>query len=166
MLDAWLDEAGSAPWAVRDKESVRAGCDGHRIGLRSECSSALAPCGAFCGNIRSSLTLCSPLVCVGAPVVPGIDPLTAAVGDVVFVDEISLPVILKAAMCGGGKGVRVAKERDELEALFNSAPSEALVVFGDGTVFTERTRGACAADAAGGACGAGAVRSACAAGAA
>lgn len=55
-----------------------------------------------------------------------------------FVTEIGLPVILKAAMGGGGKGMRVVRTMETLVPLFEAASSEALASFGDGSVFVER----------------------------
>jgi pyruvate carboxylase len=55
-----------------------------------------------------------------------------------FVDEIGLPVIIKAAMGGGGKGMRVVRNREDLIPFYESASSEALASFGDGSVFVER----------------------------
>lgn len=72
------------------------------------------------------------------PVVPGSDSLTNADDVNAFVDEIGLPVIIKAAMGGGGKGMRVVRNREDLIPFFESASSEALAAFGDGSVFVER----------------------------
>jgi pyruvate carboxylase len=49
-----------------------------------------------------------------------------------FVDTFGLPVMLKAAMGGGGRGMRVVKDREDLEDLFYRASSEAKAAFGDG----------------------------------
>jgi len=75
----------------------------------------------------------------GVPVVPGTDgPVTSAEQAVKFVEENGLPVIIKAAMGGGGKGMRVVREMEQLVPFFESASSEALAAFGDGSVFIER----------------------------
>jgi pyruvate carboxylase len=55
-----------------------------------------------------------------------------------FVDEFGLPVIIKAAMGGGGKGMRVVRKREDLIPSFESASSEAKASFGDGSCFIER----------------------------
>ena len=52
-----------------------------------------------------------------------------------------LPVIIKAAMGGGGKGMRVVRKEEDLVPFFESASSEALASFGDGSVFIEYVRG-------------------------
>jgi len=54
------------------------------------------------------------------------------------VGEIGLPVIIKAAMGGGGKGMRIVRKMEELIDMYESASSEALASFGDGSVFVER----------------------------
>ena len=77
-------------------------------------------------------------VAAGVPVVPGSDSLASAAEAEAFVDEIGLPVILKAAMGGGGKGMRVVRDRKDLVSLFESASSEALASFGDKSMFAER----------------------------
>jgi len=75
----------------------------------------------------------------GVPVVPGTDgPVTTAEACVEFVESVGLPVIIKAAMGGGGKGMRVVREMDDLVPFFESASSEAKASFGDGSVFIER----------------------------
>lgn len=52
--------------------------------------------------------------------------------------RIGFPVILKASAGGGGRGMRVVRNREELETAFGSAQQEALNAFGDGTVFLEK----------------------------
>lgn len=75
----------------------------------------------------------------GVPVVPGSDGAMNSAEEVVkFVEGIGLPVILKASMGGGGKGMRVVRKMEDLVDLFEAASSEALASFGDGSVFVER----------------------------
>eukprot|EP00535_Pseudo-nitzschia_heimii_P006921 CAMPEP_0197189256 /NCGR_PEP_ID=MMETSP1423-20130617/19451_1 /TAXON_ID=476441 /ORGANISM="Pseudo-nitzschia heimii, Strain UNC1101" /LENGTH=1220 /DNA_ID=CAMNT_0042641315 /DNA_START=181 /DNA_END=3843 /DNA_ORIENTATION=+ len=75
----------------------------------------------------------------GVPVVPGSDGALTSTEEVVeFVEGISLPVIIKASMGGGGKGMRVVRRMEDLVPFFESASSEALASFGDGSVFIER----------------------------
>jgi len=75
----------------------------------------------------------------GVPVVPGSDGALQSAQEVVdFVEQIGLPVIIKAAMGGGGKGMRVVRQMDDLVPFFEAASSEALASFGDGSVFIER----------------------------
>jgi len=75
----------------------------------------------------------------GVPVVPGSDGALRTSDEVIaFVESIGLPVILKAAMGGGGKGMRVVRRMEDLVPLYEAATSEALASFGDGSVFVER----------------------------
>lgn len=75
----------------------------------------------------------------GVPVVPGSDGPVDSVEELRdFVGHRGLPVIIKAAHGGGGRGMRVVRELDELEAAYDAAQSEALSAFGNATVFVER----------------------------
>ncbi|KAL7550341.1 hypothetical protein ACHAWF_013578 [Thalassiosira exigua] len=75
----------------------------------------------------------------GVSVTPGTtEPLTTADAAVAFVEEHGLPVIIKAAKGGGGKGMRVVNKKEDLVPLFEAASSEALASFGDGGCFVER----------------------------
>ncbi|KAI6149724.1 hypothetical protein BKA82DRAFT_997975 [Pisolithus tinctorius] len=76
---------------------------------------------------------------VGVPVVPGTPgPVKSSVEGEAFTKEYGFPVIIKAAMGGGGRGMRVVREQSEFQAAFERAVSEAKSAFGDGTVFIER----------------------------
>ena len=76
---------------------------------------------------------------VGAPQVPGTaDPVKSAEEILDFVDQYGLPVAIKAAFGGGGRGIKVARSRDEIPELFESAVREATAAFGRGECFIER----------------------------
>ncbi|KAG2011485.1 pyruvate carboxylase, variant 2 [Coprinopsis cinerea AmutBmut pab1-1] len=76
---------------------------------------------------------------VGVPVVPGTPgPVAAYSEGEAFIKEYGFPVIIKAAMGGGGRGMRVVREQSDFKAAFERAVSEAKAAFGDGTVFIER----------------------------
>jgi acetyl-CoA/propionyl-CoA carboxylase, biotin carboxylase, biotin carboxyl carrier protein len=76
---------------------------------------------------------------VGAPLVPGTaDPVESAEEILDFVDRHGLPVAIKAAFGGGGRGIKVARTRDEIPELFESAVREATAAFGRGECFIER----------------------------
>ena len=76
---------------------------------------------------------------VGAPLVPGTrDPVSAADEVVAFAAEHGLPVAIKAAYGGGGRGLRVARSLQEIPELFDSAVREAVAAFGRGECFAER----------------------------
>ncbi|MEU4687441.1 acetyl/propionyl/methylcrotonyl-CoA carboxylase subunit alpha [Actinoplanes sp. NPDC023714] len=75
----------------------------------------------------------------GAPLVPGTpDPVAGAAEIVAFAEEHGLPVAIKAAFGGGGRGLKVARTLDEIPALFESATREAVAAFGRGECFVER----------------------------
>ncbi|MBT2565645.1 ATP-grasp domain-containing protein [Arthrobacter sp. ISL-85] len=76
---------------------------------------------------------------VGAPLVPGTaDPVGSAEEILDFVDRHGLPVAIKAAFGGGGRGIKVARTREEIPELFESAVREATAAFGRGECFIER----------------------------
>mgnify|MGYP001059928335 CR=1 FL=1 len=76
---------------------------------------------------------------VGAPLAPGTsDPVQNAEEVLAFVGEHGLPVAIKAAFGGGGRGLKVAYERDEVAELFESATREAVAAFGRGECFVEK----------------------------
>jgi acetyl-CoA/propionyl-CoA carboxylase biotin carboxyl carrier protein len=75
----------------------------------------------------------------GAPLVPGTkEPAKDASEIVAFADEHGLPVAIKAAFGGGGRGLKVARTREEIPELFESATREAVAAFGRGECFVER----------------------------
>ncbi|WP_159708426.1 biotin carboxylase N-terminal domain-containing protein [Arthrobacter sp. 18067] len=76
---------------------------------------------------------------VGAPLVPGTaDPVESADEILKFAEEFGLPVAIKAAFGGGGRGIKVARTMDEIPELFESAVREATAAFGRGECFIER----------------------------
>ncbi len=76
---------------------------------------------------------------VGAPLVAGtIDPVDTADEIVAFAKEHGLPVAIKAAHGGGGRGLKVARTIEEIPELFASAVREAITGFGRGECFVER----------------------------
>jgi acetyl-CoA/propionyl-CoA carboxylase biotin carboxyl carrier protein len=76
---------------------------------------------------------------VGAPLAPGtLNPVSGAQEVLDFVDVHGLPVAIKAAFGGGGRGLKVARTRDEIPELFESATREAIAAFGRGECFVEK----------------------------
>ena len=76
---------------------------------------------------------------VGAPLVPGTaDPVADAAEVIAFAEEFGLPIAIKAAFGGGGRGLKVAREMGEITELFESATREAVTAFGRGECFVER----------------------------
>ncbi|MEY9855345.1 acetyl-CoA/propionyl-CoA carboxylase biotin carboxyl carrier protein [Catenulispora sp. GAS73] len=75
----------------------------------------------------------------GAPLVAGTpDPVTGADEVVAFAREHGLPVAIKAAFGGGGRGLKVARTLEEIPELYESAVREAVTAFGRGECFVER----------------------------
>jgi acetyl-CoA/propionyl-CoA carboxylase biotin carboxyl carrier protein len=75
----------------------------------------------------------------GAPLVPGTpDPVSGADEVVAFAQRYGLPVAIKAAYGGGGRGLKVARNLEEIPELYDSAVREAVSAFGRGECFVER----------------------------
>ena len=75
----------------------------------------------------------------GAPLVPGTnDPVSGADEVIAFAKEYGLPVAIKAAFGGGGRGMKVAREEADIAELYESAVREATAAFGRGECFVER----------------------------
>ena len=76
---------------------------------------------------------------VGAPLAPGtLNPVANAAEVLAFVDEVGLPVAIKAAFGGGGRGLQVARTREEVPEMFESATREAIAAVGRGECFVEK----------------------------
>ncbi|ALJ19360.1 acetyl/propionyl/methylcrotonyl-CoA carboxylase subunit alpha [Microbacterium sp. No. 7] len=94
---------------------------------------------------------------VGAPLAPGTPgPVEGADEVIAFAEQHGLPIAIKAAYGGGGRGLKVARELDEVAELFESATREAVAAFGRGECFVEKyldrprhVETQCLADAAG-----------------
>ena len=79
---------------------------------------------------------------LGLPLVPGSPgPLTSIEQAKNLAAEICYPVLIKAASGGGGRGMKVVPEEDQLESLMSQAASEARSAFGDATVYMEKYLG-------------------------
>jgi acetyl-CoA/propionyl-CoA carboxylase biotin carboxyl carrier protein len=75
----------------------------------------------------------------GAPLVPGTkDPVSGPDEVVAFAEEHGLPVAIKAAFGGGGRGLKIARTIEEIPDLYDSAVREAVAAFGRGECFVER----------------------------
>ena len=76
---------------------------------------------------------------VGAPLVAGTaDPVTSADEVLAFAQQHGLPIIIKAAFGGGGRGMKIAWRMDEVAELYESAVREAVTAFGRGECFVEQ----------------------------
>ncbi|WP_329282329.1 acetyl/propionyl/methylcrotonyl-CoA carboxylase subunit alpha [Streptomyces sp. NBC_00691] len=75
----------------------------------------------------------------GAPLVAGTpDPVSGADEVVAFAEQHGLPIAIKAAFGGGGRGLKVARTLEEVPELYDSAVREAVAAFGRGECFVER----------------------------
>ncbi|MFE7538664.1 acetyl/propionyl/methylcrotonyl-CoA carboxylase subunit alpha [Streptomyces rhizosphaericola] len=75
----------------------------------------------------------------GAPLVAGTpDPVAGSAEVVAFAREHGLPIAIKAAFGGGGRGLKVARTLEEIPELYDSAVREAVAAFGRGECFVER----------------------------
>ena len=76
---------------------------------------------------------------VGAPLAPGtLNPVTGAEEVLEFVAQHGLPIAIKAAYGGGGRGIKVVYDQDEITEAFESATREAVAAFGRGECFVEK----------------------------
>ncbi|WP_248241262.1 acetyl/propionyl/methylcrotonyl-CoA carboxylase subunit alpha [Microbacterium kunmingense] len=76
---------------------------------------------------------------VGAPLAPGTPGPVAGADDVVaFAESVGLPIAIKAAYGGGGRGLKVARTLHEVPEMFESATREAIAAFGRGECFVEK----------------------------
>ncbi len=74
----------------------------------------------------------------GVPVLPGSGTLKEPKEAIKEAKKIGFPVLIKAAMGGGGKGMRVVRREEDFESAFKLAHDEALASFGDGSLFIEK----------------------------
>ena len=75
----------------------------------------------------------------GAPLVPGSEGPVADAAEVrAFAEQYGLPVAIKAAFGGGGRGLKIARRLEDIEDAFDSAVREAVAAFGRGECFVER----------------------------
>lgn len=74
----------------------------------------------------------------GVPIVPGSAKVVDTQHLATLIQEINLPILLKARAGGGGRGMRVVDDQNELISEFNSATAEAKEAFGDGSLYAER----------------------------
>ncbi|MGY4544092.1 acetyl-CoA/propionyl-CoA carboxylase biotin carboxyl carrier protein [Arthrobacter sp. UYNi723] len=90
-------------------------------------------------QLGNKITAREIAVRAGAPLVAGSDgPVDSAAEVREFAEEHGLPIAIKAAFGGGGRGLKVVREMDQIEESFDSAVREAVVAFGRGECFVER----------------------------
>jgi acetyl-CoA carboxylase, biotin carboxylase subunit len=75
----------------------------------------------------------------GVPILPGSDGIIASEGEAIeWARQVGFPVIMKASAGGGGRGMRVVRNEEELPGLFKAAQSEAAGAFGNGDLYMEK----------------------------
>ena len=76
---------------------------------------------------------------VGVPVIPGWDNILSDSDEALkLANDIGYPVMLKATAGGGGRGIRLVKNADEIEKMYTIAQHEALTAFGNGDLYIEK----------------------------
>ncbi|MFL5321123.1 MAG: acetyl-CoA carboxylase biotin carboxylase subunit [Myxococcaceae bacterium] len=78
------------------------------------------------------------MIKAGVPVVPGTESLKTVEEARAFADKVGVPVMLKAAGGGGGKGMRKVEDLKDFESAWRSAKSEAMSAFGNDAVYVEK----------------------------
>ena len=90
---------------------------------------------ASLGNKQEAM---NTMIAAGVPVIPGSkEPIYDVETGAKAADEIGYPVIIKAALGGGGKGMRVANTPEEFAQSFQTAQKESQMAFGDNTMYIE-----------------------------
>jgi acetyl-CoA/propionyl-CoA carboxylase biotin carboxyl carrier protein len=90
-------------------------------------------------QLGNKITAREIAVRAGAPLVAGSDgPVDSAAEARAFAEQHGLPLAIKAAFGGGGRGLKVVRALDEVEEAFDSAVREAVAAFGRGECFVER----------------------------
>ncbi len=75
----------------------------------------------------------------GVPIIPGVDHALKSLDEVMEIaDQIGYPVMLKASNGGGGRGMRIVNDRDDMQKEFEEAKNEAKKAFGDDKIFIEK----------------------------
>ncbi len=75
----------------------------------------------------------------GVPILPGSDGIIASDGEAIeWAKQVGFPVIVKASAGGGGRGMRIVRDEDELPKLFKAAQAEAAGAFGNGDLYMEK----------------------------
>lgn len=90
-------------------------------------------------DLGNKVTARAIAVTAGAPLVPGSNgPVDSADAVHAFAEEHGLPVAIKAAFGGGGRGLKIARRAEDIDDAFDSAVREAKAAFGRGECFVER----------------------------
>ncbi len=99
----------------------------------------IGPSGDVIEHLGDKMSARKTMMNSGVPVVPGSEGgIEDEAQAVRLANEIGLPVLIKAAAGGGGKGMRIVHAEDEIKSAVRGAASEALSAFGDGRVYIEK----------------------------
>jgi acetyl-CoA carboxylase biotin carboxylase subunit len=75
----------------------------------------------------------------GVPILPGSDGIVASEGEALeWAKQVGFPVIVKASAGGGGRGMRIVRNEEELPGLYKAAQAEAAGAFGNGDLYMEK----------------------------
>ncbi len=90
-------------------------------------------------SMGDKITAKETMIRAGVPVIPGSEGLLGSLEEAYSVAEnMGFPIILKATAGGGGKGMRVVWNRDEMERAYNTAKAEALASFKNDGIYMEK----------------------------
>jgi len=99
----------------------------------------IGPSSDVISTMGDKITARRTMINSGVPVVPGTNDCPANDGDVdELLKKISLPLMVKASAGGGGKGMRLVKNREDVLTAVSGAKSESLAAFGDDSVYIEK----------------------------
>ncbi|HQT64242.1 MAG: acetyl-CoA carboxylase biotin carboxylase subunit [Acidocella sp. 20-57-95] len=99
----------------------------------------IGPSASHIRMMGDKITAKTTMLELGVPLVPGSPGELATLEDAYAVAErIKYPVLIKAAAGGGGRGMKVARSREELDAAFREARAEAGAAFGNNAVYMEK----------------------------
>lgn len=99
----------------------------------------IGPSGSVIDQMGNKSKAREIMIQAGVPVVPGSNGAVADLNEAkTLALEIGYPVLIKASAGGGGRGMRVAYKEQEFDGAFETARSEAINAFGDGTMYLEK----------------------------
>lgn len=99
----------------------------------------IGPSAYAMNTMGDKITARKTMIAANVPVVPGTtEKLTDEAEALRIIEQIGLPVIIKASAGGGGKGMRLVKNNSEVKEAIRAAKSEAMTAFGDDAIYIER----------------------------
>lgn len=110
------------------------------VKMCSECNIAfIGPDAATIDKMGNKSKAREIMLAAGVPVVPGSEGAISTIEKAYdLAEQIGYPVMVKASAGGGGRGIRIVQRREELLKAFETAKAEALVAFGDDTMYIEK----------------------------